>query len=179
MKRFTALFLFFLMHVSMAACGKSKEELDKAREVDASGVKTIEDAVAIAPKYTDGTYELSIKADVSEGSAMGVNMDILVSGSKANLDMSVDSIKEDCSLKYNGKEFKMRGACIHHDNGIIGASTLPDAEEFRLRKMKEAGFNAIRSAHPPAGKALLRLCDKLGIMVMDEVADMWEEPKSE
>ncbi len=81
-------------------------------------------------------------------------------------------------LRINGKEFKMRGACIHHDNGIIGASTLPDAEEFRLRKMKEAGFNAIRSAHHPAGKALLRLCDKLGIMVMDEVADMWEEPKN-
>ncbi len=112
MKRFTALFLVFVMLVSMAACGKSKEELDKAREVDASGVKTIEDAVAIAPKYTDGTYELSIKADVSGGSAMGVNMDILVSGSKANLDMSVDSIKEDCSLKYNGKEFKIGGEIV-------------------------------------------------------------------
>ena len=81
-------------------------------------------------------------------------------------------------LRINGVETKLRGACIHHDNGIIGATTLPDAEEFRLKKLKEAGFNAIRSAHHPAGKALLDACDRLGILVMDEVTDMWEAPKN-
>ena len=81
-------------------------------------------------------------------------------------------------LRINGAETKLRGACIHHDNGIIGATTLPDAEEFRLRQLKAAGFNAIRSAHHPAGKAMLDACDRLGILVMDELADMWEMPKN-
>ena len=81
-------------------------------------------------------------------------------------------------LCINGVEVKLRGGCIHHDNGLIGATTLPDAEEFRLRQMKAAGFNAIRSAHNPAGKALLEVCDRLGILVMDELTDMWESPKN-
>lgn len=81
-------------------------------------------------------------------------------------------------LRINGKPVKLRGACIHHDNGIIGATTLYDAEFFRLKKLKEAGFNAIRSAHNPASKAMLRACDKLGILVMDEFTDMWHEPKN-
>ena len=81
-------------------------------------------------------------------------------------------------LRINGKEVKMRGACIHHDNGIIGATTLEDAEEFRMKNLKAAGFNAIRSAHHPAGKALLHVCDRLGILVMDELTDMWTEPKN-
>ena len=81
-------------------------------------------------------------------------------------------------LRINGEEVKLRGACIHHDNGIIGATTLEDAEEFRMKNLKEAGFNAIRSAHHPAGEALLRVCDRLGILVMDELTDMWEQPKN-
>ena len=81
-------------------------------------------------------------------------------------------------LRVNGVPVKLRGACIHHDNGIIGATTLYDAEYFRLKKLKEAGFNAIRSAHNPASKAMLRACDELGIYVMEELCDMWNEPKN-
>ena len=81
-------------------------------------------------------------------------------------------------LGINGVETKLRGACIHHDNGLIGASTLPDAERFRVEQLKAAGFNAIRSAHHPAGKALLDACDEIGVLVMDELADMWEMPKN-
>lgn len=81
-------------------------------------------------------------------------------------------------LRINGKQVKLRGACIHHDNGIIGACTLEMAEERRCRLLKEAGFNCIRSAHHPAGKALLDACDKYGILVMDEFSDMWTWPKN-
>lgn len=81
-------------------------------------------------------------------------------------------------LRINGKSIKLRGACIHHDNGIIGATTLYQAEEFRLKKMKEAGFNSIRSAHHPASKAILEACDKLGLLVMDELSDMWDDLKN-
>jgi len=81
-------------------------------------------------------------------------------------------------LRINGVETKLRGACIHHDNGILGATILPDAEEFKLRKLKKAGFNAIRIAHHPAAPATLDACDRLGILVMDELSDMWDQPKN-
>lgn len=81
-------------------------------------------------------------------------------------------------LRINGESVKLRGACIHHDNGIIGCTNLYQAERFRMEQLKAAGFNAIRSAHHPAGDSLLRACDEVGILVMDELADMWNEPKN-
>lgn len=81
-------------------------------------------------------------------------------------------------LRINGKEVKLRGACIHHDNGIIGAVTLEKAEERRCRQMKEAGFNCLRSSHHAMSKAMLKACDKLGMLVMDELSDMWHIRKN-
>lgn len=78
----------------------------------------------------------------------------------------------------NGKEVKLRGACIHHDNGILGACTLEKAEEYRCSKLKEAGFNSIRSAHHPISKEMLNVCDRMGMLVMDELSDMWLEMKN-
>ncbi len=76
-------------------------------------------------------------------------------------------------MAINGERVILRGACIHHDNGILGAVTCPEAEERRVRILKENGYNAIRSAHNPASKYLLDACDKLGMLVMDEYVDMW------
>ncbi len=77
----------------------------------------------------------------------------------------------------NGKSVKLRGGCIHHDNGILGACA-PYAAEYRKAKiLKRAGFNAIRSAHNPIGKEMLAACDELGIYVMDEAFDQWQFPK--
>ena len=82
-------------------------------------------------------------------------------------------------LQVNGKSVKLRGACIHHDNGLLGTITCDEAELRRVRILKEAGFNAIRMAHNPASSALLRACDKLGMYVMDEAFDMWSRPKKD
>lgn len=81
-------------------------------------------------------------------------------------------------LTINGKETKLRGTCIHHDNGLIGSATFADAEYRRCRQLKEAGFNAIRSAHHPMSKAMLDACDRLGMLVMDELSDMWTRTKN-
>ncbi len=81
-------------------------------------------------------------------------------------------------LFINGVETKLRGACIHHDNGVLGACEYPAAALRRAKIMKEAGFNAIRMAHNPASKALLDACDKVGLYVMDEFVDMWYEHKN-
>lgn len=72
----------------------------------------------------------------------------------------------------NGKKTLLRGACIHHDNGVLGACEYPDAARRRIRILKESGFNAIRSAHNPVSRAILDACDELGMYVMDESFDM-------
>jgi beta-galactosidase len=73
----------------------------------------------------------------------------------------------------NGQRVIIRGACIHHDNGILGARCYAEAEERKVKILKQYGYNAIRSAHNPCSKALLDACDRLGMMVMDEYCDMW------
>ncbi len=73
----------------------------------------------------------------------------------------------------NGTRTILNGACIHADNGMLGAVSLPEAEERKVRLLKNCGYNAIRSAHNPAAKSLLDACDKLGMLVLDEYVDMW------
>ena len=80
-------------------------------------------------------------------------------------------------LRVNGKVVKLRGGCIHHDNGIIGTAEFAHAAEDRVKKLKEAGFNAIRSSHYPMSRKLLAACDKYGMYVMDEFADVWVSTK--
>ncbi len=94
-------------------------------------------------------------------------------------DFGIRTISADAAhgLMINGKPLKLRGACIHHDNGVIGAHTLDAAEDRRVRLLKSGGYNAIRSAHNPASRALLRACDRHGMLVMDELTDVWWRPK--
>ena len=76
-------------------------------------------------------------------------------------------------LVINGKREILRGACVHHDNGLLGAKCDPDALERRIRILKENGYNALRSAHNPCSKTALEICDRLGMLVMDEYIDHW------
>lgn len=76
-------------------------------------------------------------------------------------------------LSVNGTRVILRGACIHHDNGVLGACAFPEAEERKVRILKENGYNAVRSAHYPCSKALLDACDRMGMLVLDEYTDVW------
>ena len=78
----------------------------------------------------------------------------------------------------NGKSTLLRGGCVHHDNGILGAATYDESEWRRVRMMKDAGFNAIRAAHNPCSRAMLDACDYYGIYMMDESWDMWFHHKN-
>ncbi|MBR5366164.1 MAG: DUF4982 domain-containing protein [Clostridia bacterium] len=79
----------------------------------------------------------------------------------------------------NGEPIKLYGGCVHHDNGIVGAASTRAAEERRIRILKENGFNAIRTAHNPPSAVLLDVCDRLGMMVIDEIFDCWRVGKKE
>lgn len=82
-------------------------------------------------------------------------------------------------LRVNGKTVNLRGACIHHDSGLLGAATYEDAQYRQISILKQAGFNAVRMSHHPMAPAMLRACDELGMYVMDEAFDMWTRCKSD
>ena len=90
--------------------------------------------------------------------------------------LSLDAAR---GLRVNGRSVKLRGACIHHDSGLLGAATYGDAQRRQIMLLKEAGFNAVRISHHPAAPALLNACDELGVYVMDEFSDMWQRAKSD
>lgn len=81
-------------------------------------------------------------------------------------------------LRINGKTVKLRGGCIHHDNGILGSKEFKHAAERRVAALKAAGYNCIRSAHNPISKKLLDACDRYGMYVMDEFTDIWTSTKT-
>ena len=81
-------------------------------------------------------------------------------------------------LRINGEPVLLRDACLHSDNGPLGAAAIGRADERRIELLKEAGFNAIRTAHNPASPAMLDACDRLGMLVMDEAFDMWTRFKT-
>jgi beta-galactosidase len=78
----------------------------------------------------------------------------------------------------NGKNMKLKGVCIHHDAGALGAAVPREVWQRRLEKMKEAGCNAIRMSHYPHQDYLYELCDEMGFLVQDEAFDEWEHGKN-
>ena len=81
-------------------------------------------------------------------------------------------------LLVNGVRTKLRGGCIHHDNGILGSADVDAMSFLKVRLLKSWGFNAVRSAHNPMSDGMLRACDELGMYVIDEFSDVWYEAKS-
>lgn len=87
------------------------------------------------------------------------------------------SIDTQNGFTLNGKSIELIGGCIHHDNGPLGAASIDRAEERKIEVLKSNGFNAIRTAHNPPSTALLDACDRLGMLVINEIFDTWESAK--
>jgi beta-galactosidase len=88
------------------------------------------------------------------------------------------SFSSNLGFLLNGKPVKLKGGCVHHDNGPLGARAFDRAEERRVELLKSSGFNAIRCAHNPPSPAFLDACDRLGMLVVDEAFDMWTDEKN-
>ena len=98
---------------------------------------------------------------------------------KVSISVGIRKLELDAEhgLRINGVTFKLKGGCLHHDNGVLGSASIDRAEERRVELMKANGFNAVRCSHNPPSPAFLDACDRLGIMVLDEAFDMWTVAK--
>jgi len=81
-------------------------------------------------------------------------------------------------FRLNGKVVKLKGGCVHHDNGPLGSKAYDRAEERRVELLKASGFNSVRCSHNPPSPAFLDACDHLGMLVIDEAFDMWSDQKN-
>lgn len=111
------------------------------------------------------------------------NVELSVGGVVADqrqLNVGLRTIEVDArrGLRINGRSVLLRGACVHHDSGILGSATLRAAEFRRARILRQAGFNAVRSSHNPLSRDFLDACDEYGLYVLDELTDVWFAPKS-
>jgi len=104
--------------------------------------------------------------------------DILLDETKTTFGIRTISFDSKDGFKLNGETIKLKGGCLHHDNGPIGACAFGYAEERKIKLLKEVGYNAIRTAHNTPSTALLEACDRLGMLVMDEVFDCWRLKKN-
>jgi beta-galactosidase len=108
--------------------------------------------------------------------------EVLMNGSVVDTERTtfgIRSIAVDAhtGLRLNGVPIKLKGGCIHHDHGPLGAASYDRAEERKVELLKSAGYNALRCAHNPPAPALLEACDRLGMLVVDETFDAWTSAK--
>ena len=81
-------------------------------------------------------------------------------------------------FRLNGEMLKLKGGCVHHDNGPLGSAAIDRAEERRVELLKANDYNAIRTSHNPPSPGFLEACDRLGMLVVDEAFDCWDRSKN-
>lgn len=100
-----------------------------------------------------------------------------IDGSETKVGLRTLKFDADKGFALNGRWMKVKGVCLHHDAGVLGAVVPHDVWKRRLQNLKEIGVNAIRMSHNPQAPVVYELCDELGLLVMDEASDEWEFPK--
>lgn len=150
---------------------------------DASGAVVAKASAKAAPSQTvdlklarphrwdlDDPYLYTLEAEIVEGKTVLDRMQTTVGLREIRFDA-------DKGFALNGRSRKLKGVCLHHDAGVLGAAVPEEVWERRLRNLKDIGVNAIRTSHNPQAPVFYDLCDRLGLLVMDEAFDEWEFPK--
>lgn len=112
------------------------------------------------------TYEVSV-----------LDQDTVLDTAKDTFGIRTIAVDAQNGFRLNGKQINLKGGCLHHDNGLLGAAAYPKAEERKIRLLKEAGYNAVRISHYPPSLAMLQVCDRLGMLLLDELTDVWRVSK--
>ena len=120
-------------------------------------------------------YTLKAKCIADDGSPAGSE-----TTDETEIRFGIRTIRFDADTGFylNGVNMKLKGFCVHHDAGCLGAAVPKAVWKRRLLKLKAVGANALRTSHNPPDTHLLDLCDELGILVQDEAFDEWEGAKN-
>lgn len=157
---------------------------------DAQG-KAVAHATQTVRELAPGTVRRSLRLSISHPHAWDLDRPYLytlktelLSGAEridtatTRVGLRTLTFDADKGFALNGRWMKVKGVCLHHDAGVLGAVVPPEVWERRLRNVKEVlGANAIRLSHNPQAPVVYDLCDSLGLLVMDEASDEWEFPK--
>ena len=133
-----------------------------------------------------GTMKLKVSNprlwDIDSPSLYRLDVQLIADGKRidgASCNVGLRSLRFDPDKGFflNGRNTKVKGVCLHHDAGVLGAVVPRDVWKRRLANLKALGANAIRMSHNPQAPVVYDLCDEMGLLVMDEASDEWEFPK--
>ena len=158
----------------IAPNGKVAKSIETPARVAAGGTNLIEQTLEVtSPRLWDLRTPALYRAEV-EIVAGGR----IVDRTETSFGVRRVEINAVNGFRLNGEVMKLRGGCVHHDNGPLGSAAINRAEERRVELLKANGFNAIRTSHNPPSPAFLDACDRLGVLVIDEAFDQWEIEKN-
>lgn len=124
------------------------------------------DLSAIQPWSTDSPNLYTLQSTLDSGDELNATFGL------RTLSFSVDN-----GFLLNGVPTTLYGGCVHHANGPLGSRAIPRADERRVELLKAVGYNAIRTSHNPVSPAFLDACDRLGVLVMEEAFDCFDQGK--
>lgn len=155
----------------------------KVSLIDTSG-RTVSSAMTAAK--AENTFEMTVPDvhiwDIDDPNLYTLRIELLensrrIDGSDTKVGIRTLKFDPNTGFALNGRNRKVKGVCIHHDAGALGAVVPEDVWERRLRNLKALGVNALRMSHNPQAPVVYDLADRLGLLIMDEASDEWEFPK--
>ncbi|HRI19499.1 MAG TPA: glycoside hydrolase family 2 TIM barrel-domain containing protein [Panacibacter sp.] len=158
----------------ISPAGKSVGKSESILQLQANAVSTDSQAIKLSQPVLWSVESPKLYKAITEIKSGDKIID------KTETNFGIRSIRFDAAKGFllNGKRVILKGGCIHHDNGPLGAAAIDRAEERKIELLKKAGYNAVRISHNPASAQLLEACDRLGMLVVDEAFDMWELAKN-
>ncbi len=146
----------------------------RSASVEAGTTGVVKSALSVAsPSMWDleSPYLYTLNTSVMQGNEM-------IDSSSCKVGIRTIEFDPDKGFSLNGRNIKMKGVCVHHDSGALGAAAYKSVWRYRLENLKKIGCNAIRTSHNPMATSFYELCDEMGFLVMDEAFDEWEYPKN-
>jgi beta-galactosidase len=154
--------------------GKTVQTSESNLRLSGNETRTVEQLIEVrSPKLWSPDSPEQYSAEI-EIMAAGKTLD----QTSARFGIRKIEVDAENGFRLNGQMLKLKGGCMHHDDGLLGSATIDRAEERRVELMKANGFNAIRTSHNPPSPAFLDACDRLGMLVIDEAFDCWNEGKN-
>jgi beta-galactosidase len=173
------------VHVTTELAGSENGAVLRSMIRDASGMVVADTDTPIASGTVEQTLTITNARlwSVDEPNLYTLVSEVLVDGATVDAEKTIFGIRNIAvdaqnGFRLNGMPMKLKGGCVHHDNGLLGAASYDRAEERKIELMKASGYNAIRCAHNPPAPAMLDACDRLGMLVIDETFDCWRTGKN-